>query len=129
VLLVEDDPGDVLMTGSVQGAKVGNRLTWYPTASRRWPTCVARVSTRTRPDLVLLDFNLPCDGREVLAEIERPELRHPVVVLTTRRPRRTCGAAKLHANAHVTAGRPRPVHRGGPQDDEFFVSELRLPPP
>jgi CheY-like chemotaxis protein len=39
-----------------------------------------------RPDLILLDLNLPCkDGREVLAEIKSdPDLRQmPVVVLTT----------------------------------------------
>ena len=48
VLLVEDDPGDVLMTQEAfEEHKVRNRLTWSPTAPRRWPTCAARASTRT----------------------------------------------------------------------------------
>ena len=59
------------------------------TAWRRWRSCAARAGTRRapRPDLILLDLNLPRkDGREVLAEIKAdPELRKriPVVVLTT----------------------------------------------
>ena len=50
VLLVEDDPGDVLMTQEAfEEHKVRNRLTVVvATAPRRWPTCAARASTPTR---------------------------------------------------------------------------------
>lgn len=59
-----------------------------------------------RPDLVLLDLNLPrMNGREVLAEIKsNPALRSiPVVVLTTSTaPRDVQAAYDLHANCYIT---------------------------
>lgn len=58
-----------------------------------------------RPDIVLLDLNLPkVDGRQVLKEVkEDPELRHiPIIVLTTSRAHTDIAMAYgLHANSYV----------------------------
>ncbi|MEV4253973.1 response regulator [Spirillospora sp. NPDC049652] len=85
-----------------------------------------------RPDLVLLDLNLPKrDGREVLEEIKSdPELAAiPVVVLTTSSAEEDIlRSYKLHANAYVT----KPVDfdqfiAAIRQIDDFFVTVVRLP--
>jgi CheY-like chemotaxis protein len=85
-----------------------------------------------RPDLVLLDLNLPGrDGREVLSEIKSDkELAHiPVVVLTTSAAEEDIlRSYQLHANAFVS----KPVDLDGfiaaiRQIDHFFVSVVRLP--
>ena len=99
MLLVEDDPGDVLMTSE---AFEDYKLAQPRCRGRdgvealRLPAPRGRVRRAPRPDLVLLDLNLPRkDGREVLAEVKAdPDLRTiPVVVLTTSRRRRTSCAA------------------------------------
>ena len=109
VLLVEDDPGDVLMTREAFAEhKVRNNLTVVSDGvealaylRREGPYAGA-----TRPDLILLDLNLPRkDGREVLAEIKAdPDLSLiPVVVLTTSGAHDdVVGSYRLHANAYVT---------------------------
>ena len=136
VLLVEDDPGDVLKTREAfEEHKIGNRLHVVPDGvealaylrrEEPYPHAV-------RPDLILLDLNLPRrDGREVLKEIKDDEsLRHiPVVVLTTSQLEEDIlRSYQLHANAYVT----KPVDfdrfiQAVRQIDEFFVSVVRLPP-
>ena len=88
ILLIEDDPGDVLLTREAfADNKVRNRLTVCGNGRealaylrRRGPHADA-----TLPDLILLDLSLPVlDGRDLLAEIARdPGLRDiPVVILT-----------------------------------------------
>jgi CheY-like chemotaxis protein len=86
-----------------------------------------------RPDLVLLDLNLPRrDGREVLAEMKNDPalLDIPVVVLTTSQSEEDVLASyRLHANAYVT----KPVDFDRfiavvRKIDEFFVTVVRLPP-
>ena len=85
VLLVEDDPGDVvLIEEAFEHNKVRNSLKIVGDGVEAM--AFLRDPANSRPDLVLLDLNLPRkDGREVLAEIKSdPELRSiPVVVLTT----------------------------------------------
>jgi CheY-like chemotaxis protein len=85
-----------------------------------------------RPDLILLDLNLPRkDGREVLAEIKTDESLQqiPVVVLTTSKLEEdVLRSYKLHANAYVT----KPVDFDRfidvvRQIDEFFVTVVKLP--
>jgi CheY-like chemotaxis protein len=136
VLLVEDDPGDVLMTQEAfEEHKVRNKLAVVNDGAeaiaylrRRGP--YAGVG---RPDLILLDLNLPRrDGREVLAEIKNdPDLRQiPVVVLTTSQADEDIVRSyQLHANAYVT----KPVDFDRfisvvRQIDDFFVSVVKLPP-
>ncbi|HSK26937.1 MAG TPA: response regulator [Jiangellales bacterium] len=135
VLLVEDDPGDVLMTREAfEDAKVANNL--YVAADGEDALAFLRREGAhegaPRPDLVLLDLNLPrVDGREVLEQIKGdPELRSiPVVVLTTSESEEDIVRSySLHANAYVT----KPVdferfHQVVRQIDDFFVSVVKLP--
>ncbi len=135
VLLVEDDPGDVLMTREAfEENKVANRLAVVSDgesamAYLRKEGTYAEVPT---PDLVLLDLNLPrMDGREVLAAMKSDEsLRSiPVVVLTTSEAEEdVLRSYALHANAYVT--KPVDFQRFIDvvrQIDDFFVQVVRLP--
>ena len=136
VLLVEDDPGDVLMTQEAfDEHKVGNRLTVVADGveALAYLRREGRYADAPRPDLVLLDLNLPRrDGREVLAEMKSdPNLLDiPVVVLTTSQAEDDVLASyRLHANAYVT----KPVDFDRfiavvRKIDEFFVTVVRLPP-
>jgi len=88
VLLVEDDPGDVLMTREAFDEYLHNRLDVVTdgAAALAYLRRDGPYTDSPRPDLILLDLNLPRrDGREVLQEVKGdPDLRHiPVVVLTT----------------------------------------------
>ena len=109
ILLVEDNPGDVRLTReALAEAKVRNNLAVANDGVealaylRREPPHEAA----TRPDLVLLDLNLPRkDGREVLAEIKAdPDLRRlPVVVLTTSTAEQDIlESYNLYANCYIT---------------------------
>ena len=136
VLLVEDDPGDVLMTREAfADNKVRNRLNVVSDGEealaylRRDPPYTDAV----RPDLILLDLNLPRrDGREVLAEIKGDPALHqiPVVVLTTSQSDEDIlRSYELHANAYVT----KPVDFDRfievvRQIDDFFLTVVKLPP-
>jgi CheY-like chemotaxis protein len=136
VLLVEDDPGDVLMTREAfEEHGVGNRLTVVPDGAEAlaYLRREGSYADAVRPDLILLDLNLPRrDGREVLSEIKNdPELHQiPVVVLTTSQADEDIlRSYKLHANAYVT--KPVDFERFIAvvrQIDEFFVSVVKLPP-
>jgi CheY-like chemotaxis protein len=135
ILLVEDDPGDVAMTREALGeskmlinlrvATNGEEAISY--LRREHPFEDAR-----RPDLVLLDLNLPrLSGPEVLAIVKAdPELlRIPVVILTTSQADEdVIRSYDLHANAYVT----KPVGFASfvsvvRQIDEFFLTIVRLP--
>ena len=120
---------------ALEDNKVRNPCTGSPTASRRWTSCAARASTpdAPRPDLILLDLNLPRkDGREVLAEIKADDdlKRIPVVVLTTSKAEEdVLRTYNLHANSYVT----KPVDFDQfievvRQIDDFFVTVVKLPP-
>lgn len=136
VLLVEDDPGDVLMTcEALAEHKVANRLNVVSDGDEAlaYLRRQGRYSDAVRPDLVLLDLNLPRrDGREVLAEIKSDEDLHqiPVVVLTTSQADEDIlRSYQLHANAYVT----KPVDfecfiNVVRRIDDFFVSVVKLPP-
>ncbi|AVT32532.1 MULTISPECIES: response regulator [unclassified Plantactinospora] len=136
VLLVEDDPGDVLMTQEAfDEHKLRNRLTVVSdgAAALAYLRQEGEYADAVPPDLILLDLNLPRrDGREVLAEIKRDEqlCRIPVVVLTTSQADEDIlRSYQLHANAYVT--KPVDFERFISvvrQIDEFFVSVVKLPP-
>lgn len=135
VLLVEDDPGDVLMTREAfEDNKVANNLFVVNdgVTAMDFLRKEGEHTDAPTPDLVLLDLNLPrMDGREVLAALkEDPELRRiPVVVLTTSEAEEdVLRSYSLHANAYVT----KPVDFARfievvRQIDEFFVTVVRLP--
>lgn len=136
VLLVEDDPGDVLMTQEAfADYKIANRLTVVTNGEDAiaYMRKQGRFATVATPDLVLLDLNLPRrDGREVLRDIKQdPELRRvPVVVLTTSEAEEDVLASyDLHANAYVR----KPVDfeqfvAAVRAIDDFFITVVRLPP-
>ncbi|PSK64773.1 Response regulator rcp1 [Micromonospora sp. MH33] len=136
VLLVEDDPGDVLMTQEAfDEHKLRNRLTVVSDGveALAYLRREGQYADAVTPDLVLLDLNLPRrDGREVLAEIKEDEqlCRIPVVVLTTSQADEDIlRSYQLHANAYVT--KPVDFERFISvvrQIDEFFVSVVKLPP-
>ena len=134
VLLVEDDPGDVLMTREAFEEYLNNRLDVVSDGSEAlaYLRREGQYADAPRPDLILLDLNLPSrDGREVLAEVKADEnLQHiPVIVLTTSRADEdVLRSYQLHANAYVT----KPVDFDGfieaiKQIDHFFVSVVQLP--
>jgi CheY-like chemotaxis protein len=136
VLLVEDDAGDVLLIREAfEDHKVGNVLSVVSDGVEAMDYVLGEGSYAdiTRPDLILLDLNLPRkSGIEVLAEIKNdPALSMiPVVVLTTSEAEEDIvGAYKLHANAYIT--KPvdfeqftKIVH----QIDDFFIGLVKLPP-
>ncbi len=107
VLLVEDDPGDVLMTREAFDEYLHNRLDVVTdgAAALAYLRREEPYADAPRPDLILLDLNLPRrDGREVLAEVkEDPDLRLiPVVVMTTSEAERDLiRTYNLHANAYI----------------------------
>jgi CheY-like chemotaxis protein len=135
ILLVEDDPGDVLIAReAVESSKVANHLNVVSNGEEalQYLRREAPFADASRPGLILLDLNLPrLDGREVLARVkEDPELRRiPVVVLTTSSSQDdVMRSYDLHANAFVT----KPVDFDEfttvvRQIDDFFVSIATLP--
>jgi CheY-like chemotaxis protein len=136
VLLVEDDPGDVLMTKEAfEEHKLRNRLTVVSDGAEAlaYLRREGEYADAEVPDLILLDLNLPKrDGRQVLAEIKNDEqlCRIPVVVLTTSQADEDIlRSYQLHANAYVA--KPVDFERFIAvvrQIDEFFVSVVKLPP-
>ncbi|MEA2298259.1 MAG: hypothetical protein QOF77_1195 [Solirubrobacteraceae bacterium] len=135
VLLVEDDPGDVLLIREAfEDHKVGNSLSVVSDGveALEFLRGQGAHAKAHRPDLVLLDLNLPRkNGREVLAEIKSdPELSTiPVVILTTSEAEEDIlRSYKLHANAYITKpvdfDRFRHIVH---QIDEFFVGVVKLP--
>jgi CheY-like chemotaxis protein len=136
VLLVEDDPGDVmLIREAFSDHKVGNVLTVVNDGveAMKYVRGEGEYANAERPDLVLLDLNLPRkSGAEVLAEIKSdPKLSTiPVVVLTTSQSEEdVLSSYKMHANAYIT--KPVDFERFGQivhQIDDFFVGIVKLPP-
>jgi two-component system, chemotaxis family, response regulator Rcp1 len=135
ILLVEDNPGDVRLTE--EALKEGKVLTNLHVA-RDGVEAMAmlrregRHAAVPRPDLILLDLNLPRkDGREVLADIRAdPDLRRiPVVVLTTSAAEQDIiRAYDLHANCYIT----KPVDLDQfiaivQSIEDFWLTIVRLP--
>jgi chemotaxis family two-component system response regulator Rcp1 len=108
ILLVEDNPGDVrLIQEALRDGKVWNNPHVVSDGEAALDFVYRRgaYADKPRPDLVLLDLNLPKkDGREVLAVIKGdPDLRRiPVVVLTTSKEEEdVLRAYNLAANCYV----------------------------
>ena len=108
ILLVEDSPADVRLTReALLDAKVRNNLHVVGDGDEAMEFLEQRDrhAAATRPDLILLDLNLPRkSGREVLEEVKNhPELRRiPVVVLTTSRAEEDIMRSyDLHANCYI----------------------------
>ena len=122
ILLVEDNVADIRLTEEVlTDSKVHNNLIVANDGQEAlW--CLrrqGRFKNSPRPDLILLDLNLPIkDGREVLADIKAdPDLKRiPVVILTTSKAEEDIlKTYNLHANCYITK----------PVDLEQFVTVVR----
>ena len=136
VLLVEDDEGDILMTReALAEGKVINRLNVVNDGveALAYLRRDGEYAEASRPDLILLDLNLPkMDGRQVLEEVKADDdlRRIPVIVLTTSAAEAdVLRSYDNHANAYVT----KPVDfvrfiEVVRQIDDFFISVVRLPP-
>ena len=136
VLLVEDDPGDVLMTKEAfEHYKLRNVLHVVTDGEQalHFLRRTGGYADAPRPGLILLDLNLPrLDGLEVLAELKAdPVLKViPVVILTTSQAQQdVLRSYALHANAYVS----KPVDFETfmeviRQIDNFFVTVVKLAP-
>lgn len=109
ILLVEDNPGDArLAREAIRETQMRNRLSWV-TDGVEALTFLRKQGEHQqapRPDLILLDLNLPRkDGRELLAEIKKDEQFKciPVIVLTTSEAEEDISRAyRLKANCYIT---------------------------
>jgi len=109
ILLVEDNPGDIRLTREVfKEGKVRNNLHVCCDGEEAmdYLQLRGRYTNASRPDLVLLDLNLPRkDGRQVLEEVKQdPILRTiPIVILTTSAAEQDIlRSYNLHANCYIT---------------------------
>ena len=136
ILLVEDNPADIRLTSE---ALRGGQIPTHLNVARDGVEAIdflrrrAAYATAPRPDIVLLDLNLPRkNGREVLAEIKQdPDLKTiPVIVLSTSQDEEDIWRSyHLQANAYIT----KPVDldqfmaamRGF---QNFWVTIVKLPP-
>lgn len=135
ILLVEDNPGDVELTReALDAAKVSNTLHVVDDGAEALDFLFrrGRFVDAPRPDIILLDLNLPKkDGRQVLSEIKaEPSLSQiPVVVLTTSQADEDIiRAYQLHANCYVT----KPVDFNRFMHivstiEEFWLTVVKLP--
>jgi two-component system, chemotaxis family, response regulator Rcp1 len=122
ILLVEDNPGDARLTEeALKEGKVRNNLHHAKDGVEAMQFLLreGEHKGKPRPDLVLLDLNLPRkDGREVLADMRKnPELKTiPVVVLTTSEAEQdVVRTYELCANCYITK----------PVDLEKFITIVR----
>ncbi|MBV9762120.1 MAG: response regulator [Acidobacteriaceae bacterium] len=135
VLLVEDNPGDVYLTQEAfREGHLPLRLSVVGDGEQAMQYLRRQIpfEDATRPDLVLMDLNLPKkDGRELLAELKQdPDLRHiPVIILTTSQSHQDIWRAyKLHANCYLT----KPIEvddflRKIRSVEDFWLNIARLP--
>ena len=135
VLLVEDDPGDALITREAfERSQIPNLLHVVDDGEKalNFLRRLSEYEDAPRPALILLDINLPrLSGLEVLTELKSDLdlLTIPVVILTTSGAQEDIlRSYQLHANAYVT----KPVGFDHYTDavrqiDEFFLALARLP--
>ena len=136
ILLVEDDPADVLLTQeALLGSKIRNNLHVVDDGveALAFLRQEGRYRDVPRPDLILLDLNMPRkDGREVLADIkEDPGLKTiPVAVLTTSsQDEDILKSYELHANCYITKPVGLEQFATVVQSlDDFWFTIVKLPP-
>jgi chemotaxis family two-component system response regulator Rcp1 len=136
ILLVEDNPGDVDLTReALEGGKIKNMLHVVSNGEEAMAFLrhKGKHTHAPRPDLVLLDLNLPrMDGREVLAQIKSDDdlKRIPVVVLTSSKAEEDIlKVYNLHANCYITKPMDllqflKVVH----VIEDFWFTIVKLPP-
>jgi chemotaxis family two-component system response regulator Rcp1 len=135
ILLVEDSPGDIRLTReALRDAKVQNNLhiAIDGIEAMKFLNREGAHAAAPRPDLILLDLNLPrMGGREVLEQIKlNAELKAiPVVILTTSSAEEDIiRSYQLHANCYIT----KPVDldqfmKVVKTIDNFWLAIVKLP--
>ena len=136
ILLVEDNPGDVRLTlEALKDGKLANRLTVVQDGLEALSLLrrEGRYANSKRPDIILLDLNLPKKhGSEILAELKSDERFKsiPIVILTTSKADEdVLKSYRLHANCYIT----KPVDldefvRVVKSIEDFWLSLVKLPP-
>jgi two-component system, chemotaxis family, response regulator Rcp1 len=109
ILLIEDSPSDAALTyEALEAGKIGNKLVRVEDGveAMAYLRRQGPYSQAARPDLILLDLNMPrMDGREVLRILKNdPEFKViPIVVLTTSRAEQdVLRSYELNANCYIT---------------------------
>ncbi|MFF3852559.1 response regulator [Micromonospora sp. NPDC002575] len=135
ILVVDDDPGDVLMIEEALADSDVDKVIDVVSDGQEAMEFLRQSGRHTearRPDVILLDLNMPrMDGRQVLGEVKQDDdLRTiPIVVLTTSNADTDIvGSYTLQANAYVT----KPIDLDDFNDvvrriDEFFGRVVVLP--
>jgi len=136
ILLVDDNPGDVdLARNALENSKIRNILHAVSNGEEAMAflRCQGEYANASRPDLVLLDLNLPRkDGREVLAEIKSDDdlKRIPVVIMTSSRDEEDIlKSYNLHANCYIT--KPMDLNqfiKVVKSIEDFWFTIVKLPP-
>jgi two-component system, chemotaxis family, response regulator Rcp1 len=136
ILLVEDNPGDVFLArAAMKSSKIDNRMTVVNDGQKAMDYLHKKneFMDATRPDLILLDLNLPRKtGYEVLEEIKNDAhlRRIPVVILTSSEEETDIVRTyNLHANAYIT----KPVNLDQfitivNSIEAFWFTVVKLPP-
>lgn len=136
ILLVEDSPGDIRLTqGALHDAKLKNNLH----VARDGVEAMAYLHQEgenedmPRPDLVLLDLNIPKKtGHQVLEEIKTDESLKtiPVVILTVSEADEDIAKSySQHANSFIS--KPVDLEQFSTvvkAIDEFWFTIVKLPP-
>ncbi|MBU0508830.1 response regulator [bacterium] len=135
ILLVEDSPADVRLTmETLKDGKISNHMNvvWDGVEALQYLRQLAHFRNAVRPDLILLDLNLPkLDGRDVLREIKADENLQtiPVIILTTSDSEQDIVAGyNQHANCYIV----KPVKLDQFVEvvksiEDFWLSIVRLP--
>ena len=136
ILLVEDNEGDArLAMEALKDSKMRNKIyhVWDGVEAMEFLQHHGKHADAPRPDLVLLDLNLPKkDGRQVLAEIKEDKdlQRIPVVILTISKDEEdVLKTYNLHANCYIT----KPIDleqflKVVRSIEEFWLTIVKLPP-
>lgn len=136
ILLVEDNQADIRL---VQEALKNSAITYEMAIVRDGVAAMTYLrqegeyASASRPDLIILDLNLPKkDGREVLAEIKTSDRfkRIPVIVLTTSKNEDDIYQSyELNANCFITKSRNlNQLFTIVRRIEEFWLSTVTLPP-
>jgi len=135
ILLVDDDPDEAELTmATLRQGRVANRVLWVEDGEEALAVLrqEGRFAKAARPDLVLLDLNMPrMGGMEVLAEIKRhPDWKRlPVIIMTSSSAEADVfNAYDRHANCFIT----KPVDmkefiEAVRSIEDFWLGFVRLP--
>ncbi|OOQ56717.1 response regulator [Mucilaginibacter pedocola] len=133
ILLVEDNEGDILLTKeALEDSKIINDITVLKDGKAAMDYFEELTTDTPRPDLVLLDINLPKkSGHEVLAFLKTHDKykQIPVIMLTTSSSQHDIVAAyKGHVNCYIT--KPIDVNdfiKAVAKIEEFWINIVTIP--